>query len=280
MRNKVIVFVVVLLGTIACKKESIPTDGFDFTVMSFNLRYDEVEDGDNQWSNRKAACVELLQTVKPTVFGIQEGLHHQVTYLDDHLSNYSYVGVGRDDGQTGGEYAAVFYDNTLFDTIQSGHFWLSETPDFPSLGWDANNIRMVTWVELKHKMNGKALMLFNTHFDHKGKESQVESGKLLIQNINKLAPENIPVFITGDFNVLIRNKALDPINASFLNAEKDAENGNSKASFNAFGRWYLNRNIDFIFYRYAKAIFYRTVTEDYGVKFISDHYPIMGYFKY
>lgn len=266
------------IALLSCKKAEI--GAYELSIMSFNLRYDEPEDGENQWDNRKEACVQMIKEQTPSIVGIQEGLYNQVNYLDEQLSNYTYVGVGRDDGYSGGEYAAIFYNSELYDTLSYGNFWLSETPDYPSLGWDANNIRIVTWAKFKAKGTDHTFFVFNTHFDHKGKEAQAKASQLLKDKISELTSCNDHVFITGDFNMLIGNKRLKPITDNFRSAQKKAKPSDRTDSFNGFGRWLFKRNIDFIFYQKNTPVGYKTIDSDYGVPFISDHYPIIAYFNY
>ncbi len=279
-------FLALLLFTTAllqsCAKED-PMEWdkpYNLSVMSFNLRYDEPADGENQWQNRKEKCIALLKQHKPSVFGIQEGLHHQVSFLEDNLPDYEYVGVGSEDGHSGGEYKAIFYSSAQFEALEDDTFWLSETPDVPSRGWDANNIRIVTWVKLRDKTHDQVLYVFNTHFDHIGDKSRVESARLLMKKIHEMTSETDQVFITGDFNALIRNKMFKPIINEFYSAKRFADYSDNTNSFNAFGRWYISRNIDFIFYNNAHALAYRTISDNFGVPFISDHYPIISYFNY
>jgi len=274
----VVIQLALLLG---CEQGELPDwEGqYDISIMSFNIRYDTEEDGENKWDNRKHACLDMLTENSPSIFGIQEGLHNQVRFLDDSLPAYNYVGVGRDDGHSAGEYSAIYYLSERFDLIETGNFWLSETPDVPSLGWDANNIRIVTWVHLEDVFAGKSLFVFNTHFDHKGKTAREESAILLVDRIQEIAGNDLPVFITGDFNALIGNSILEPIIEEFLSARRFAERSDNNNSFNAWGRGYLNRNIDYIFYRNSKALSFKTVTKDYGVPYISDHYPIISHFE-
>lgn len=252
----------------------------DISIMSFNLRYDEPKDGVNQWENRKQASIKMFNETKPSIFGIQEGLHHQVEFLDKNLSNYKYVGVGRDDGRLAGEYSAIFYVTNRFEVLESGNFWLSETPETPSRGWDANNIRIVTWVKLKDIEKARTIYVFNTHFDHKGTVSQRESSKLLAEKIRNIENPSAPVFITGDFNMLFNNSKLRPITKKYASAQESSAISDGNNSFNAFGKWVLNRNIDHIFYRNATALAYKTIVKNYGPLFISDHYPILAHFNY
>lgn len=252
----------------------------DVNVMSFNLRYDEPADGENQWDKRKEAVLTMMSEVQARIIGIQEGLHNQVRYLDDNLSEYQFVGVGRDDGHSSGEYAAIFYETNYFELLDNGNFWLSETPETPSRGWDANNIRICTWAKLKDITENKIIYVFNTHFDHKGKTAQQQSSELLVQKIQDIAEAEAPVFITGDFNLLIGNKRLKPITSNYFAANRFAEISDDNKSFNAWGRGILSRNIDFIFYQNAQAVAYKTLVKNYGVPYISDHYPIISHFNY
>ncbi len=263
-----------------CKIGELPSweNEFTFSIMSFNLRFDTVEDGENQWDNRKEACLDLLRDKAPNIFGIQEGLHSQVTFLEDNLTDYDYVGVGRDDGHSAGEYSAIYYQRLRFELLEAGNFWLSETPDEPSLGWDANNIRIVSWAALKDREFNENVYVFNTHFDHKGKTAREESAKLIVEKMAEIVPSGAKVFLIGDFNVLSGNSALKPILEQYEDAREYSAKNQSK-SYNGWGRWYLNRDIDYVFYRNAEAMSFQTVAEDYGVPFISDHYPIIGYFK-
>ncbi len=269
----------ILLVPQSVKKEGLQGD-FDISILSFNLRYDNPADGENQWQNRKKACIAMLNTFQPSVFGIQEGLNNQVYYLDEHLPDYRYVGVGRNDGHTEGEYAAIFYHAHSFELLEEGRFWLSETPETPSRGWDANNIRMVTWVKLHHRKKDKTIYVFNTHFDHMGVVSQRESSELLVRKIREIADPDVPLFITGDFNMVITCDRLEPITRCYPNTQQFAEISDDHLSFNGFGLGVSRKNIDFIFYKHAKALVHKTIVEDYGVPYIADHYPVLSYFRF
>ncbi|MBN2264012.1 MAG: endonuclease/exonuclease/phosphatase family protein, partial [Prolixibacteraceae bacterium] len=144
-------------------------------LMTYNIRYATDNDLENSWENRKEAMVKLLKQYQPDIFGIQEGLHLQVEYLKKNLSNYAYVGVGRDDAQTQGEYSAIFYDTTLFSLVSTNTFWLSETPEKVSLGWGANYHRVCTYGFLTHKASGREILVMNTHFDHQSELAREQS---------------------------------------------------------------------------------------------------------
>ncbi len=275
--------IIFLLGCFASCSDTIEEwDGtHQLSVMSFNIRYDTSEDEENNWNYRREPCVAMLHELSPDIIGIQEGLEHQVYYLNEQLNDYDYVGVGRDDGEAMGEYCAIYFDTIRFSKVEAGNFWLSETPETPSMGWDAVCNRIVTWVHLENRVTQERLYVFNTHFDHKGNEAQVESGKLIVQKIEQITQGKSPVFITGDFNVLSSSKVLNPILEKYNNARNEAQFVSNGKSFNAFGRGggFMNRNIDFIFHKNpSPAVAFKTITASYGVPYLSDHYPIIAYF--
>lgn len=281
MKLKFISLLIAVSFLYSCNKKTfIWTAEYDISVMSFNIRYDEPADGENQWSNRKAAVLEMWEETNPSIVGIQEGLQHQVEFLDDNLSNYDYIGVGRDDGQTSGEYAAIYYKTADYELLESNTFWLSETPDVPSLGWDANNIRITTWAHFRDLNHDQSIYVFNTHFDHKGKTARTESAKLLVQKIKEIAEDDASIFVIGDFNAWISNDLFKPITAEYFDARRFADNTDNKKSFNLWGKWYVNWSLDYIFYKNTHALAFRTVTKDYGVPYISDHYPLITHFNY
>jgi endonuclease/exonuclease/phosphatase family metal-dependent hydrolase len=250
-------------------------------IMSFNLRYDNYEDGINRWSNRKEACIKMLNEQNPSIFGIQEGLKHQVDYLKENLPQYDSYGIGRDDGEDNGEFASIFYKTDDFLILDKGTFWLSKTPEIPSIGWDAVIKRICTWIKLKKKSNGQIIYTFNTHFDHKGKQARIESAKLIVKKILQMSNINDNLYFVGDFNGMINQKMFNPILEEFKNARKHAQKKDQTKSFNFFGRFagVLNRNIDFIFYKNSFPQDYRVITKNYGVAYISDHYPIICRFQ-
>ena len=168
----------------------------------------------------------------------------------------------------------------MLDLLETGHFCLRETADQPFLGWDANSIRIATWAKFYDRAAQLDFYVFNMHFDHKGKIARTKSAKLLLQKIKEINFLHIPTFITGDFNALKGNGILKPIRDEHDNARSMAINSDSHKSFNAWGRWYLCRNIDYIFYDQGRAFSFKTIIGDYGVPYISDHYLIIAYFNY
>lgn len=169
-------------------------------VMTFNIRMDTKDDGANQWSNRKDLAADLVKFHGVDIFGAQEVLNHQLNDLLQRLPDYAYVGVGREDGKTKGEYAPIFYKKDRFTLEDSGNFWLAEDINaVGKKGWDAACERVATWGIFKDKESGKKFFFLNTHLDHMGKIARHEGASLVLEQAHKLA-KGLPIIVTGDFN--------------------------------------------------------------------------------
>lgn len=249
-------------------------------VMSFNIRYDEPKDGENNWKFRRQACVDMINDQQPDVFGIQEGLIHQVNFLDSALADFAFVGEGRDSSVKNNEYTALFYNTGKFDLLSSGTNWLSETPEVSSRGWDAKYNRIVTWAHLKNKSNNKKFIVLNTHFDHRGVQARIESAKFIVQKAAELSGDTLMTFVIGDFNTLPNDSLLDPIYQYLESSQSTAAITDSLGTTNEFKVTQEGKIIDYIFYRFATPLQYQTIVKDYGVPYLSDHYPIMTIFEY
>lgn len=244
------------------------------TVMSYNIRQGSANDGTNSWEFRYPATAMMIEDIRPDVFGVQEAMPYQLLFITDNCRDYKYVGVGRDDGKKKGEHMAVFYNKKTVSLLKWGTFWLSETPDKPSKGWDAACRRTTTWAILKSKASGKKFLFVNTHFDHAGKKAREESGPMIMSRIAAINKDNLPVVLLGDFNAQISDPALEEICSSMKNARKIAADTDSEGSFNGWGK--SSRAIDHIFYSgFRSCTSFETVVKPYaGRKFISDHYPV------
>ena len=264
-----------------CKSARHP----EIRVMTFNIRLSPNEDfdGENCWNNRREAVIRMIGASQPDLFGIQEGYIVQVDYMDDNLPGYGRYGVCRDDGLERGEANAIFWREDRFDMKQCNTFWLSETPDTVSLGWDGACRRIVTWAQLYDKKAKRNVWYFNTHFDHVGKVAREEAGKLIMARMKALVPEGDVVFLTGDFNANWDNPILGPIRAELQNCREKAPVTDGRNTYNAWGNKDVPEGediIDHIFYRGVTAERYDLLTGDYGVPFISDHWPVLGTFRY
>lgn len=171
-------------------------------VGTYNVRnqndYDVTQG--NGWQRRSITLCQQINFVQPDVFGTQEALSGQIADMLGLLDGYAYVGVGRDDGKRSGEYSAIFYKKSRVDLVDSGNFWISPTPDTPSLGWDAACIRICSWAEFQDKATGKHFFFFNLHMDHVGIVARREGAKLVVDQMSSIAGGN-PAILTGDFNV-------------------------------------------------------------------------------
>ena len=170
---------------------------------TFNIRLQN--DGDEKagygWSVRRDRVADYIKEKHIDIIGMQEVLHVQLEDLLARLPEYDYVGVGRTDGATKGEYSPVFFLKEKFEVLEKGNFWLSETPDMPgSKGWDAALERIASYVKLRDKASDKVFMAVNTHFDHVGVTARRESAKLIMRKIQEIVGKQ-PAVVTGDFNV-------------------------------------------------------------------------------
>ena len=247
-----------------------------FQVMTWNIRFDNPQDSVNAWPNRKEKVFALLQKYDPDILGVQEALQHQITDMTSHLA-YSFVGVGRDDGDSKGEYSAILFRKEKFDLLDNGTFWLSEQPDMPgSKSWDAAITRIVTWAQLLDKKTGRRFMVMNTHFDHIGKEAREKSAQLLKEKALELNPQLLPVIITGDFNctrdempyeIMTDGELIELIDPA---SQPDGTYCTFKVKAEEC------RAIDYIFLTNEwRADRHRVITDNDGIYYPSDHLPVM-----
>lgn len=249
------------------------------TVLSYNIRYATANDGANSWDNRKSSTLKMFNDIKPDLVGMQEVLKNQYDYIAENMSEYGMAGVGRDDGEYGGEMMAVMYRKKRFELLETGNFWLSQTPEKVSKGWDGACNRMVTWLRLRDKKLGKEVFLFNTHLDHEGQKARAESSKLIVAKIREIAGDNI-VFLTGDFNAGPDNGVLAPIAAAYLSARDEAPETDNSPTFNDWGQSSYPEPIDHIYYQDAVPLVFEVVKDGYGSEYISDHYPVKAVFRF
>lgn len=228
-------------------------EGHELTVMSFNIRYDSGSDGPlNSWKQRRDSLCSYVRRVSPDVFGMQEVLKNQLDDVASRLSDWAYVGVGRDDGKSKGEFNPVFYRKSKYRLMDKGWFWLSKTPEKPSFGWDAACRRIAVWVVLADKETNEKLLFCNSHFDHMSVKARMESAKLCKTRLDSIRG-NMPVVFTADFNTndkeLTYSLLLDYA-FPMLDVWKKADlSVGGPASFNDWGRRMNNdlSKIDFIF---------------------------------
>lgn len=246
----------------------------ELTVMSYNIRNGEAKDGTNAWNMRYYASYLMIDDQKPDVFGVQEAYDYQVKFLETALVDYKSVGVGREDGKSEGEHMSIFYNKKKVSLLKWGTFWLSDTPEVPSKGWDAACIRTATWALMKSKKNGQKFYMVNTHLDHVGVEARKNGLLLISERLSEINKESYPIVLTGDFNVLPDDPSIKVIMDKMNSARKYAEKTDNLDSFNGWGHG--SGQIDYIFYDgFSSCPYFETVTKPYdNRKFVSDHFPV------
>lgn len=245
-------------------------------VVSYNIRMSgsPAADGDNYWTNRKQASINMVNDERPDVMGIQEGCPDQIAFLDEHLPQYEHIGVGRENGKAEGEMMAIYYRADRVELLDSGTFWLSETPDEVSKGWDGACKRTCTWALMRMKDSGKEFAYFNTHLDHVGPTARAEALKLIVKRIAELVPAGMPLFLTADFNSTTDEPIFEPLKAAMRDARAEAPQSDPRGTFNDWGRE-SDVVIDHIFFRDADARSFTVLCDkNYGAPYISDHYPV------
>src|SRR5690606_28611892 len=219
------------------------------TVMTYNIKYANENDGENSWSQRKDWLVNQIGFHEPEIFGVQEAVLEQLQFLKAELEDYDYLGEGREGGEEG-EFTAIFYDKSRFELLQQDTFWLSETPDTLSQGWDAAYKRVCTYAQFREENTGQEFWVFNTHFDHRGELARSESAKLIIEKIRELNLEGLPLLLMGDLNLGPDSEPIGRLSAEF-NDSRHSSKGvvfGPEGTFNAYEfTTPITRRIDYIF---------------------------------
>lgn len=258
-----------------------------FELMTLNIRFDNIDDGVNRWTNRLPLIEEYLTEKKPGVLGMQEALSNQITDLENILPGYDQVSAGRADGKSEGEACPIFFRKNSFELKGSGHFWLSETPSIPgSMSWDTQFPRIVTWVKLRSRSDNHDFFVFNTHFSHVSEQARNKSAALLRKKIKEISGQT-PAVLMGDFNAARDSGPYNTLigaeeqSVALQDAERIAQTSSGgETSFNDFDPGFEGKRIDFIFVSDAFEVKHHSVDEvrEDG-KYISDHYPVRAEVK-
>ncbi|WP_281235417.1 endonuclease/exonuclease/phosphatase family protein [Flavobacterium gelatinilyticum] len=173
--------------------------GQNLKIMTYNIRLDVASDGENAWPNRKEYFTSQIQFYSPDIFGVQEATPGQVDYIASALTDYNKFGIGREEGGLG-EACTIYYKKDRFKLEDSNTFWLSETPDKVSRGWDAACNRVCTYGLFKDLKTKKSFYVFNIHLDHMGEEARIKGVQLVLSKMAALNTKKYPAFLMGDFN--------------------------------------------------------------------------------
>jgi len=248
-------------------------------IATYNLRMNNAGDGADAWPNRKEMVKNLVRYHDFDVFGTQEGFREQLKGVAE-LSEYAFVGRGRDDGKEAGEHSAIFYKKARLQLLQTGDFWLSQTPDRPGKGWDATCCnRICTWAQFKDVQTGQVFYFFSVHFDHEGVEARRQSGHLMVQKVKEIA-KNAPVVCVGDLNSTPDTEQVKILQAQF----GDAHEITQRPAYGPVGTFQgfkldapLADRIDYIFVsRGSTVLSYAVLTDSMRGHYPSDHFPVLA----
>ncbi|MDX9881544.1 MAG: endonuclease/exonuclease/phosphatase family protein [Prolixibacteraceae bacterium] len=247
-------------------------------VATYNIRQNNPNDGINAWPNRKEMVKGLIRFHEFDIVGTQEGFAGQLNDLLE-MEEFEYTGHGRDDGKEAGEHSAIFYKKDRFRLLQEGDFWLSETPDQPSVGWDApSHRRICSWAKFRDLCSKKEFWFFNVHFDNRGVQARIESGKLMAKKIQEIAGGD-PVFCVGDFNSTPETEQIKTMQAIL----RDSHQVSVAPPYGPVGTTNgfkfdapMNRRIDYIFVSSQIDIWkYGVLTDSKEQRYPSDHQPVV-----
>lgn len=276
MKTHLIIFLSLFFATYGCSQRKAE---HNIKVATYNLRMDTPADSLNAWPYRKENVKALIQYHDFDIIGTQEGFEHQLKNLLE-MPGFAYFGAGRDDGKNAGEHSAIVYKKDRFTVVDSGNFWLSETPDKPGLGWDATCCnRICSWVRFHDKQAQKEFYFFNVHFDHQGEIARKESGKLMVAKINAIA-KDAPVICTGDFNSTPETEQIKTLKSVLQDAKAITKMPpyGPEGTFNSFEFTApMKHRIDYIFVSdHFDISKYAVLTDAKDQRYPSDHLPVMA----
>lgn len=254
-----------------------------FLAMTYNIRLDTPADGENGWAHRRDFLAGQILVLRPALLGMQEVLPNQRTELAAVLTGYDFIGGGRDDGALVGEASPIAVDRRLFRITASGTFWLSPTPDVPSLGWDAAYRRIASWAHLRRRQDGARLLVINTHWDHQGQLARENSGLMLAEWIAANRQPDEEVLLMGDFNTIAADPAISALLTDATGLQDTRETavlGSSGPAFSFNGFSPMPESgllIDHLFATGGmEVIKHMVIAEHSDGRVPSDHFPVVA----
>ena len=246
------------------------------SVMSFNIRGENETDGTNSWSMRYVAVAMMLEQTSSDLVCFQEVTYDQIKYFQDLFTKNKWIGVGRDDGNKAGEYTAFMYNSKVLSAGKSGTFWLSETPDKVSSGWGADHPCTAAWAVFKEKQSGKSFFAVNTHIDVDDPEYRRQAVDLILQKIDALNTGNLPVVLTGGFNMEDGDENLSAVKERLQNARSAAFSSDDVRTYHNYGK--VSQKIDHIYIGgFSSCQVFKTITDRFHDRaYVSDHNPIQA----
>lgn len=251
----------------------------NMTLITYNMRLDIAVDGDQDWTHRKDFFIAQIKFYEPDIFGVQEATPTQVTDLTFLLTEYAHVGLGRE-GIGKGESSNIFYKKDRFKVLQQDTFWLSETPDSISKGWDAAYHRVCTYALFKDLTTKTKFWVFNTHLDHVGEIARTKGIELIVSKISELNTDQLTVFFMGDFNSTPDSERIQSLK-QLMNDTSDISKANHFGPSGTFNGFKHNASvttlIDYIFISKKSAfkiIKHANLSDSIDLKYPSDHLPV------
>lgn len=255
-----------------------PVSSQSIKAMTYNIRYSIPSDSRDNWDSRKDKMAQLFNHYKPDVFGIQEGMIHQLEFLDNKLEDHKYLGAGREDGKQKGEFSAIFYNKKKLRLLNQNTFWLSESMETGSKGWNAGYIRICTYALFEERTSQKKFWVFNTHFDHIGAEARLNSGHLVLKEIKRINKDRYPLVLMGDLNDSPGSEVIELLKSELSDASESTIQPlyGPQGTFSGFQpKKEINRRIDYIFVSDFKVLSYSHIDDRLDFKTsISDHLPV------
>ena len=276
--KKVFLLVVFVIVFQATQAQSIK-------IITYNVRLNVASDGENAWPERKSFFLNQLKFYEPDIFGTQEGLPEQVQDIDQGLPDYTYIGQGRE-GKSKGEHTALFYKKDRFKLLDHHTFWLSETPDTVSMGWDAAYLRICTYGHFQDKESKTTFWVFNTHLDNQGEKARGEAIQLIIRKVDQINTNHEPVILMGDFNSLPNSDVVHLTKQHFTSIEDLSlvEPFGPSGTFNNFDFCQsVTKKIDYIFVQNPvkwQVLKYAVLSDSKDCRYPSDHLPVYAEIKF
>ncbi len=256
-------------------------------VLSFNLRYINPGDtGSRTWVARRDQVGRIVRDSKPDLIGVQEAFRSMLDDVEERVPGYDEIGVGREDGKTAGEYAAILVRRERFATLDSGNFWLSDTPEIPnSKSWKNLVTRICTWARLRDKIDNREFYYYNTHLDHESQEAREKGVDLILKHLSGRAPV-APFVISGDFNAGEDNPAIAKVRSSPLHpidswrAIHPGVVASESGTMHGFTGARDGAKIDYIFVPNGTRVVESEIIHDsQDGNYPSDHFPILSTFE-
>lgn len=281
-----IFFVLIAAPGKGVAQQTEPVQSTKLRVMSFNIRNGRANDGANSWQHRKEFAADIIRDATLDVIGLQEAFRFQLDDLRKQLPEFEEAGEGRDGGDRG-EYSAILYRSSRFTALESGTFWLSDTPAVKSRSWGNRYLRICTWVRLEDKKTKLSFYIYNTHFDHQSQNARLKSSQLIAERINNRRHKN-PFVVTGDFNADESNPVILYLKRKSDNLPKSPivlvdsfrqlhPNAKSVGTGGGFKGLADGKKIDYVFVQPETTVVTASIIRtNRDGRYPSDHSPVMA----